>query len=397
MSTGTEAADPGMVMFGGFADEPHDGYQQLLRQCPVSRSHGGMGGTESVYIFGYDDVCWAMRHPEVFSSVDAISIGQEQPLIPLQQDPPLHTSYRRLLNSRFTPKRMAELEPDVRRLVRELIEAFADRGECEFNDDFATPLPSTIFLRLMGLPQSDLPTFIQWRDNVVRPHVAPGDFDAATQIRAATGRQIKEYFEAAIDQVRSKPAEGLLTDLVHAEFEGRPLTQDELLGISQLMLMGGLDTVTATLHCMITYLARHPDRRRKLVENPSIIPAAIEELLRVETPVQLVPRVVVEPITMQSVNLEPGDPVMLVLGAANIDERVFDAPREVDFGRDMSRHVAFSGGNHRCLGAHLARLELRVALEEFHGRIPDYRIPDGVEIHFSPGIRQANRLPLVWG
>jgi cytochrome P450 len=163
------------------------------------------------------------------------------------------------------------------------------------------------------------------------------------------------------------------------------------------MLMGGLDTVTATLHCMVTYLARHPDRRRELVEDPSIIPAAIEELLRAETPVQVVPRVVVEPIAMQGVDLEPGDSVMLVLGAANIDETVFDDPREVDFARDMSRHVAFSGGNHRCVGAHLARLELRVALEEFHRRIPDYRIPDGVEIHFSPGIRQANRLPLVWG
>jgi cytochrome P450 len=249
----------------------------------------------------------------------------------------------------------------------------------------------------MGLPQSDLPIFLRWRDNLVRPDVAPGDFDAATKIRADTGKEIKAYFEAALDQVRGGPAEGLLSELVHADFGGRPLTQDELLGISQLMLMGGLDTVTATLHCMVTYLARHPDRRRELVQDPSIIPAAIEELLRAETPVQVVPRVVVEPITMQGVDLEPGDAVMLVLGAANIDETVFDDPREVDFGRDMSRHVAFSGGNHRCVGAHLARLELRVALEEFHRRIPDYRIPDGVEIHFSPGIRQANRLPLVWG
>ena len=397
MSSGTGALDPSIVMFGGFADEPHDGYQQLLRQCPVARSPGGMGDGESVYIFGYEEVCWAMRHPEVFSSVDAISIGQEQPLIPLQQDPPLHTSYRRLLNPRFTPRRIAELEPDVRRLVGQLIDAFADNGECEFNDEFATPLPSTIFLRLMGLPQSDLPIFLRWRDNLVRPDVAPGDFDAATEIRAATGKQIKAYFEEALDRVRSGPADGLLSELVHADFGGRPLNQDELLGISQLMLMGGLDTVTATLHCMVTYLARHPDRRRELVEDPSIIPAAIEELLRAETPVQVVPRVVVEPITMQGVDLEPGDSVMLVLGAANIDESVFDDPREVDFGRDMSRHVAFSGGNHRCVGAHLARLELRVALEEFHRRIPDYRIPDGVEIHFSPGIRQANRLPLVWG
>jgi cytochrome P450 len=397
MSTGTEELDPDFVLFSGFADEPHHGYQQLLSRCPVARSSGEMGGGQIVYISGYDDVCWAVRHPEVFSSAGAVSIGQEQPLIPLQQDPPLHTSYRRLLNPPFTPRRIAELEPDVRRLVGELIDAFADDGRCDFNDDFATPLPSTIFLRLMGLPQSDLPMFLQWRDNIVRPDVEPGDFDGATEIRAATGKKINAYFEAAIDEVRTEPADGLLSELVHAEFGGRPLEQDELLGISHLMLLGGLDTVTATLDCMIAYLARHPDRRRQLVEDPSIIPAAIEELLRAETPVQLVPRVVVQPVTMQGVDLEPGDAVMLVLGAANVDESVFGDAGEVDFGRDMSRHVAFGGGNHRCLGAHLARLELRVALEEFHRRIPDYRIPDGEEVHFSPGIRQASRLPLVWG
>jgi cytochrome P450 len=326
-----------------------------------------------------------------------VSIGQEQPLIPLQQDPPLHTSYRRLLNAPFTPKRIAELEPDIRRLVVRLVDAFADRGHCDFNDEFATPLPSTIFLRLMGLPQSDLPMFLQWRDNIVRPDVDPADFDAAEEIRARTGKEIKAYFESAIDAARNDPPDGLLGELVHAEFEGRALTQDELLGISQLMLLGGLDTVTATLDCMITYLARHPDRRRQLVEDPSIIPTAVEELLRAETPVQVIARTVVQPITMQGVDLKPGDPVMLVLGAADVDESVFDDPSAVDFERDMGRHVAFGGGNHRCLGAHLARLELRVALEEFHRRIPDYRIPDGEDVHFSPGIRQASRLPLVWG
>ncbi|HLI72869.1 MAG TPA: cytochrome P450 [Acidimicrobiales bacterium] len=392
-----DAVDPSVVLFGGFADTPHDAYRQLLESCPVSRASGTLDPTETVYISGYEDVNWAVRHPEVFSSAGAVEIGQEQPLIPLQQDPPLHTSYRRLLNMPFTPKRIAQLEPDVRRLVTGLIDSFVDRGRCDFNDEFATPLPSTIFLRLMGLPQSDLPMFLQWRDNIVRPDVDPSDFEGAEEIRARTGKEIKAYFEAAIDAAHVDPGDGLLGELVHADFEGRRLTRDELLGISQLMLLGGLDTVTATLDCMIAYLARHPDRRRQLVEDPTIIPTAVEEMLRAETPVQVIARSVVEPVTVQGVDLKPGDPVMLVLGAANVDPQVFDDPHAVDFGRDAARHVAFGGGNHRCLGAHLARLELRVALEEFHRRIPDYRIADGEEVHFSPGIRQASTLPLAWG
>jgi cytochrome P450 len=154
--------------------------------------------------------------------------------------------------------------------------------------------------------------------------------------------------------------------------------------------------VTATLDCMIAHLARHPVQRRQLVDDPEVIPAAVEELLRAETPVQVIARTVVEPVTLRGVDLKPGDPVMLVLGAADVDPSIFDDPDTVDFGRDAARHVAFGGGNHRCLGAHLARLELRVALEEFHKRIPDYRIPEDEEVHFSPGIRQAARLPLEW-
>lgn len=393
--TDDQPIDPGLVMFGTeVADAPQDAYRRLRSSCPVARSDHGLPG---VYVFGYEDVQWALRHPEVFSSsADALDVGQEQPLIPLQVDPPLHTRYRRLLNPPFTPKRIAELESDVRVLVNGLLDGFAGAGACDFHDDFATPLPSTIFLRLMGLDQRDLPTFLKWRDNVIRPDVEPGDFEGAAAIRAETGRAISAYFEAAIDAVRREPGEGLLSELVHADFDGRPLDQAELLGICHLMLLGGLDTVTATLDCMIVYLARHPEQRRQLVDDPSLMGPAIEELLRYESPVMVVPRVVKDPMTLGGVDLKPGDLVTLAIGAANGDEGEFDRASEVDFTRDPNRHVAFGGGHHLCLGAHLARLELRVALEEFHRRIPDYRIADGTEIHFSPGIRQADRLPLVW-
>ena len=387
-----ETLDPTLLLFSPpAADDPREAYRQLRDECPVAQSDLG------AYISRYEDVAWALRHPEIFSSQsDALDIGQAQPLIPLQVDPPLHTKYRRLLNPWFTPKKVAELEADVVVLVSALIDEFVDRGECDFHEEYATPLPSTIFLRLMGLPQSDLEMFLKWRDNIIRPDVDPHDLQAAAQIRKTTGEDISLYFEGALEARRNQPESDLLTELVDARLDGRPLTREELLGTCHLLLLGGLDTVTATLDCMIAHLARTPADRHKLVEDPSLIPSAIEELLRRETPVMIVPRVVNEDITLRDVKLRAGQVVSLVIGAANHDESEFPEAGDVLLGRDGNRHVAFGGGHHFCLGAHLARLELRIGIEEFHNRIPDYRIPDGVDIHYSPGIRQADHLPLVF-
>jgi cytochrome P450 len=387
--------DPMMLLFGpGGANEPHAAYRKLRDECPVVRTTGYDGAME-VVISRYEDVAWALRHPEVFSSsAEAVSIGQEQPLIPLQVDPPDHSKYRRLLDPQFSPKRMAALEGGAREFVNRLIDGFASRGSCDFHEEFATPLPSTIFLLLMGLPIEDLSIFLQWRDNTVRPDVEPGDFDGAARIREQTGHDITQYFEGAIEARRAKPDDGLLTRLVNAEIEGRPLTREELLGTCHLLILGGLDTVTATLDCSIAYLAHHPERRRELVEKPELTAAAVEELLRWETPVQMVARVVKQDATIGGVDVKAGDRVTVLIGAADGDERDFDDVDTVSFTRQANRHVAFGAGPHRCLGSHLARLELRVAIEEFHRRIPDYRIPDGTELVYSPGIRQTMGLPL---
>jgi cytochrome P450 len=389
-----ESIDPGQVLFTpDTAGAPHDTLNAVRRTCPVARTE--FMGHMSVYLSRYEDVCWAMRHPEYFSSENEdMKIG-EQPLIPLQVDPPRHTQYRRLLNPRFVPREIEKIEPDVRALVREVLDGFADRGHCDFHDEFATPLPSGIFLALAGLPLSDLPTFLRWRDNTIRPDVEPGDLEGADAIRKETAHEVSEYFREAIAQKRAEPDDRLLSQIVHAEIDGRQLTETELLGIAHLLLLGGLDTVTATLDCMIVYLANHADRRQMLVEQPARIPAAIEELLRWETPVMIVPRALTQDMELGGVALKAGDGVTLVLSAANLDDDEF-AGGDVDFGRTPNKHLAFGGGHHLCLGAHLARLELRVALEEFHARIPNYRIPPGTELKFSPGIRQAETLPLEW-
>jgi cytochrome P450 len=373
------------------ADDPHPVYHEVHERCPVARETGMFGG-HSVTISRYADVLWALKHPEVFSSKDVVNIGNDVPLIPLSVDPPDHAKYRRLLDPQFSPKRMAELEPEARKLVNEIIDGFATRGGCDFHEDFATPLPSTIFLAIMGLPQDDLPQFLRWRDDTIRPQ---GDANmTADEKREAAGKAIEDYFETKIEEKRSHPDDRLLSTIVHGEIEGRPLTHAELLGTTHLLLLGGLDTVTATLDCMIVFLARHPERRGAVVADGSLVPGAVEELLRHQTPVMMVPRIVAQDFEIGGVELKAGDGATLLIGAANCDRDEFEDASEVRFDRETNRHLAFGGGAHRCLGSHLARLELVVALEEFHRRIPDYELAPETVISFSPGIRQSENLHL---
>ncbi|MEZ5171548.1 MAG: cytochrome P450 [Acidimicrobiia bacterium] len=390
--TDASGSDAAAALFSqDTADAPHATYRRAHAMCPVARSDLGDGSF--VAVTRYDDVWWALRHPDVFTSAaNTLDLG-EQPLLPLEVDPPEHTRYRRLLNPRFVPREIERLEAEVRARVRRLIDRVGPRGRCEFHDEIATPLPSGVFLALMGLPRSDLPQFLRWRDDTIRPDVAPDDFEGAQRVRARTAHAISDYFRSAIERLRSEPDEGLLSSLVNARIDGQPLSEAELLGISHLLLLGGLDTVTASLDCMVHFLATHPRHRRELIDDPALIPSAVEELLRWLSPVMVVPRVVATDVEMSGVRLRRGEGVMLAVGAANADDTEF-GDNSVDFHRDPNRHVAFGGGHHLCLGAHLARLELRVVLEELHARIPDYRIVDGADVHFSPGIRQADHLPL---
>jgi len=387
--------DPLALLFidAGASDDPAPAYARLRTECPVARTPG-LAGDMTVWISGYDDALWALKHPEVFSSAaEAIDIGQSHDLIPLQVDPPLHTKYRRFLAEWFNSRAIAPLEPEVRRLVNELLDDIAPSGSCDFHEDFATPLPSTVFLAMMGLPQDDLDDLLRWRDDIIRP---AADLEEAEAVRARTGAEITAYFDAQIDGLREHPRPGFWSDLVNTEFEGRPLERGELLGMAFLLIIAGLDTVTATLDCMIEYLAGHPDRRRQLVERPGLTTDAVEEMLRALTPVQLVPRLIVEDATIGGVDLKAGDHATIVLGAANLDPAAYDEPDDVDFERKRSINLAFGGGPHLRLGINLARLELRVALEEWHRRIPEYSIVPGSVIAHSPGIRQTDQLPLVW-
>ena len=343
----------------------------------------------------HEDVMHALRHPELFSSnMDAIDIGNIRPLIPLQIDPPDHVKFRRLLDPLFSPKETAKLEPEVRRLVNELIDDFEAAGECEFSDQFAIPLPCTVFLALLGLPIEDLDLFLRFKNSIIRPEGGHGT--TGKDIQRVAGQEIYAYFQSVVDARRAEPRDDLISGFVAAEVDGHRLSDHDILDICYLFLLAGLDTVTASLTCAVAYLAAHPDRRDAIAADLSLVPAAVEELLRWESIVPAVPRVAMTDIEMSGEQIREGEAVMCMLGAANIDPGEFPDADVVDLERDGNRHIAFGGGVHRCLGSHLARLEMRVALEELHRRLPDYAVKDGETPLYTMGIRAVEYLPLVF-
>lgn len=376
---------------------------RAMNACPqpvyaAMRAQGSVLRMEehSVLVTHHDEVMDTLRDPERFSSdMDAVQMGNVRPLIPLQIDPPDHLKFRKLLDPLFAPREVARLEDEVRRLTNELIDEFVDDGRVELNEAFAVPLPCTIFLALLGLPQDDLPRFLRLKDDIIRP--AGLATREANEVRRRTAQEIYDYFEPVIEARRSQPRDDLITRLVDADVDGYRLMNEDILDICFLFLIAGLDTVTATLTCSVAYLAEHPEHRRELVDDPSLIPAAIEELLRWETPVPGVARVCRRDTEIDDVPVSAGTRVTVMIGSANTDGAEFEAAETVDFHRDGNRHLAFGGGIHRCLGSHLARLELRVALEELHRRIPDYELEPGTELQYAEALRTVEHLPLVFG
>jgi cytochrome P450 len=322
-----------------------------------------------------------------------MELGNIRPLIPLMIDPPMHVKYRRILDPLFAPKKMALLEDEVVALVDELVAKFAGRGTCDLHEEFAVPLPCTVFLRLMGLPQEDLDKFLEWKDDIIRP---PGlTMDDQAPARSRAGLAVYDYFDAEVKRRRSAPPkDDLLAEIMSKEVDGVRLTDEEVLDVCFLFIIAGLDTVTDSLDCFFAYLAQEPEQRRLLVEDESAIPSAVEELLRWESPVPAVPRVATEDLEFDGCPVREGEQVMLLLGSANTDDTAHPGVDEVDLRRNPNPHLAFGGGVHRCLGSHLARVELRVALREFHRRIPDYQLVPGTVLQYTPGLRSLTTLPL---
>lgn len=381
-----------------FAD-PYPIYELMRNKCPVARSdmHDGFW-----IVSRYEDVHFVCTHPEIFSSNPTHippNFGQDRPLIPLEIDPPDHARYRQILAPVFAPPRMHALEGKIRATVNQLIDQFIERGRCEFISELAGPLPTGIFLEMMDWPVADAPKFHAWKEVII--HGVPGDEEATVQARMEAGLALYTYMAEVYDDRNASPREDdVMTMLINASFGGeRPLNPFEILDITFLLLIAGLDTITGALGNSFVHLSQRPDLRDRMVADPAIIPTAVEEMLRWESHVATGRRITAD-VTVRDTQFKEGDRVLVLFGSASRDEDEFPSSGEIVLDREANRHLAFGVGPHRCVGAHLARLELVIAFEEIHRRLPDYRLAPGttpeqqltfvrttrnLELEFTPG------------
>lgn len=327
---------------------------------------------------------------EHFSSTDfspfSKLIGDEWISSPAELDPPRHGPFRQMVNPAFTPRAMAALETRIRQYAVEYIDAFAARGECEFMGEFAFEFPIKVFMDLMGLPHDRVGEFMEWEMNLLHNH------DLA-KIAEAT-RNVIDYLSAEIEDRRANPRDDLITYGVQGQIVGRSLTQDELLGFMFNLFIGGLDTVSTNMGLHFRHLGRNMEDQALLRANPSDIPHAIDELMRAYGAVTTF-RSCRKETELAGVRFMPGDKVAMSTTLAGRDPAEFDDPTAVRLDR-KPRHVGFGFGIHTCVGMHLARRELRIAMEEFLARIPEFRIAPGHQVRCHLGMIQPVALPLVW-
>jgi len=340
----------------------------------------------------FDDVLNAANDFETFSSEGGITIEGGGNLLPMMilMDPPRHDRLRSIVSRAFTSKRVAELEPRIRKLADELMEEFISKGGGDLVDALASPIPSLVIADMLGVPGEDRAKFREWSDAAIRQDPNVPETQKAGMVAA---RALYEYFGHVVEERRKKPAEDLVTALIHAEVDGERLTQQELLGFCFLLLVAGNETTTNLISNGAIVLAENPDQRRAIREDFSLLPKAIEEILRFDGPVQGLARTLTRDAELHGQKVMAGEKILLLYGAANRDERRFDRPDVFDIHRKERSHLAFGQGRHFCLGAALARLEGQLAFEALLKRTPEYQlVPGGREYLHSGPIRGLDKL-----
>jgi cytochrome P450 len=317
----------------------------------------------------------------------AALIGEEWDVIPTELDPPRHTAVRRVLNPLFTPSKVAKLEVKVRECAREHIAKFKDRGHCDFAKEFAVPYPVSIFLDLLGLPHDRMAQFLAWEHSLMH---APG-----LEERAAGVHAVKAYLMQAIEERRKHPTDDLISNALRLVVDGQPLSPIEVFGHCFNLYLGGLDTVTASLSLHFMHLASHVDQQNQLRETPALIPEAMNELLRAYSATSH-QRIVAKDVEIAGVTVKVGDKVLLSNPLANRDPERYDHPNEVRFDRGV-QNLTFGSGIHSCLGRHLARREVQVALEEVLTALPEFRLDPDKKLPFRIGsVIHAAEVPIIW-
>lgn len=323
-------------------------------------------------IFDYDGVKRALSDQETFSS--AVPAPKNWFIF---NDPPQHTKLRALISRAFTPRVIANLETRIRQLSRELLEPAIERGEFDLAEAFSVPLPMKVIAELIGIPADEWVRFKRWSDGILKLSYARSGGEEADlamgEFKAVTA-EMNDYLGTTIEDIRSSPRDDLLTRLVEAEIDGERLTQDEILGFFQLLVLGGQETTANLINNAILCLTDNPGELARLKANPDLLPAAIEEVLRYRSPLQWVMRTPKRDLDWRGQRISAGQLVLPIIGAANRDLRYFNEPGRFNILREANPHLAFGHGSHFCLGAALARLESKIALGDFLARAKSFEL-----------------------
>ncbi len=351
-----------------------------------------------------------LRSPGDFSSAAPIHLGNARPLLPLNVDPPDHSKYRKALEPFFSARRVAAFEPRIVSRFAGVVDTLVSSGECDFTEEVAEVYPSAVFADLLGFAGSDVATLMAMRDGILHP--ARLDASAGTdmarlhQVQERAASALYDHFTGLLEErrggsLKSGPVKSgdVMSHLAGWQIDGVPLSDEEILDIAFTLVIAGLDTVSDSLTCAFAFLATHPEHRDRIVGDPSLIPEAVDELLRWESPVPTAsPRLAVRDVTLPGgISVPSGTVVLVSLAAANVDRSACPEALEVHLERKPNRHLAFGAGVHRCVGGHLARLEIAVAIREWHRRIPAWQLTSGFErLSYSAGLRRVDHLRLSW-
>jgi cytochrome P450 len=343
--------------------------------------------------FDYETVKRALTDHETFSSRH----GPVEWMVFL--DPPRHSKIRALISQAFTPKSVANLEPRIRHFSTELLDHGIERGQMDLAADFSIPLPTMVIAEMLGMPLSDLPRFKVWNDIMLKmSYSVPGGSAAAGVVdafRSATA-EMNDYLTILLTERRANPRDDLLSRLLHAQIDGERLTQLEILGFFQLLLLAGSETTTNLVNNAILCFIEHPDQLSRLQAHPELLPCAIEEVLRYRSPLQWMFRLTKRDVELLGQKIPAGKLLLTMIGSANRDPRHFPNPNQFDIARDPNPHIAFGHGMHFCLGAPLARLEARIALTDFLARAKNFGLATNQPWEPRPGVHVHGpaRLPI---
>lgn len=389
-------------------DEAHTVWRRLRAESPVSWQEGRLWFPGFWSITKHADILAISRDPHTFISSKGISMAtdpnpprEEREATPsmITVDPPRHVRLRRLVNKGFTPRMVALMEPGIRDMTHRIVNEVAPRGECDFVTDIAAQLPLAVICTMLGAPESDWPLLFSLTNQVLGPDDPEYQTEGRNRQETARhgSRQMFAYYAKTVADRRREPREDLVTHLTQAELDGEGLSEEEILAFCQLLVLAGNETTRNAISGGLLAFVEHPDQWERLRADRSLMPTAVEEILRWSSPLAHMMRTATRDVEIRGQQIKAGDRVMLWYPSANRDEEIFDDPYRFDIGRTPNEHLAFGFGEHFCLGAGLARLEIRVMFEVLLDRLTDIELVGPVERLRSTFLHGIKHMPIRFG